>query len=93
MLINLSIKSLKTILLRTVDKKKELLEQSVSGGIVNPERVYAAIRLLKRNSVKTAVNKSMSLVGPINSFDKTCVEEFGALRSSDTLIDALPEPF
>ncbi|MBT7611193.1 MAG: S8 family serine peptidase [Bacteriovoracaceae bacterium] len=91
--INLSIKSLKTILLRTVDKKKELLEQSVSGGIVNPERVYAAIRLLKRNSVKTAVNKSMSLVGPINSFDKTCVEEFGALRSSDTLIDALPEPF
>lgn len=86
--IQLSIPQLKKIIIGTVDKKADLLDLSVGGGIINPERVYAATKLLKKYSLDTAIQKSLNLVSPINitdSFNKAILE--------DSFTLPLPEPF
>ena len=86
--IHLTMAKLKTIILGTVDKKTELIDQSVSGGIVNPERVYAAVKLLKKYNITTAIQKALKLVSPINTLDSLNKEDI-----SESLSLPLPEPF
>lgn len=47
---SLDTKNLKTLLMKTVDLKPWLSGKVVSGGVVNPERVYVAAQLMKNGS-------------------------------------------
>ncbi|WP_372654839.1 S8 family serine peptidase [Halobacteriovorax sp.] len=57
--IKITINQLKKIILETSLKKDDLKLKSVSEGIIFPERVYQAIRYLKKYSINKAINKSL----------------------------------
>ena len=90
--IKLSPAKLKTLILGTVDKKQQLLKQCQSGGIINPDRLFASVRLLSKYSLSIAIKKSLELITPISSIAKNNYQITRYL--SDILIEfPLPEPF
>ncbi|CBW26969.1 putative serine protease [Halobacteriovorax marinus SJ] len=60
--IKISIKDIRKIILLTVNKKDELREKSVAGGIIHPARVYKTIRLLRRYSLSRSINYANSWI-------------------------------
>ncbi len=99
--IDLSLSNLRKIILKTVDKKKDLKDLCQSGGIINPKRVYRAVSLLAKYSLPTAIKKSHQQVRAITQNKKMKglfpTHQKGLLRKyhllDDSLLLPLPEPF
>jgi subtilisin family serine protease len=58
--VRLSPKTLKYIMMETVDKRDELSDQSVSSGLIYPERIYSTIRNIKRIGLNKAIKLSLT---------------------------------
>lgn len=63
---NLSAWMVREILMGTVDYKDHLTDKSVSGGIVNPERAYAAAELSKVRKLEEAIASARVTVSDLN---------------------------
>ena len=82
--LRLSPKTLKFIILETVDKREDLAEQSVSSGLIYPERVYSTIRNMKKNDLKQSIELSIAQWPSISLEKVNTTSEEGLLMDLPT---------
>jgi len=77
---------IKKIILATVDKKELMSKDSVSGGIVNPDRALFTVNLARKMSIDKAINTALLRVEDINPLMKSIEHE-------EALLIELPQAF
>jgi cell wall-associated protease len=84
--VKLKVSEIKRIIVETVDKKVGMENDSVNGGIVNPDRALFTVTLARKMSVDKAIETAKTRVEDINPLMKSLNEDQGLLLE-------LPEPF